>query len=118
MTLIHVPRPPRSAMNPDRPVSALLKAQILYLHDAERNLPLRYRTDIYINAIKTEGEAAEYIQRVTTAIHEAHAAAAAKRAKPAIKRKHGIEIAAVADDSPAWKPAKKNKTPGKNRPKK
>jgi len=91
MTLVHVPRPPQSALNPDRPVNTLLKAQIQHLHEAERNLPPRHRTDIYINAIKTEGEAAEYIRRVTTAIHKAHEEAAAKRGR-------GIVIAAAADD--------------------
>jgi hypothetical protein len=92
MTVIHVPRPDaKSAMNPDRQVNALLKAQVQHLHDAEMNLPFRHRTDIYINAIKTEGEAAEYIRQVTTAIHEAHEAAAAKRAR-------GIAIAAAADE--------------------
>jgi ArsR family metal-binding transcriptional regulator len=90
--------PPQSALNKDRPVSGLLKAQILHLHEAERRLPLRHHTDIYINAIKTEGEAAEYIRAVTEAIHSAHAAAAARRARP--RRKDVIEIAAVADDAP------------------
>ncbi len=91
MTVIHVPRPDaKSTMNPDRPVNTLLKAQIQHLHDAEMNLPFRHRTDIYINAIKTEGEAAEYIRQVTAAIHEAHEAAAAKRGR-------GIAIAAAAE---------------------
>jgi len=85
MALIHVPRPPQSAMNPNRPVNALLKAQMLHLHDAEMKLPVRHHTNIYINAIKTEGEAANYIRQVTEAIHAAHAAAAAKRAWPAGK---------------------------------
>jgi len=104
MALIHVPRPDvKSAMDPDRPVNALLKAQVQHLHEAEKNLPLRHRTDIYVNAIKTEGEAAEYIRRVTEAIHEAHAAAAKKRRRPVIKRKRGIAIAAAADRSQAGK---------------
>jgi hypothetical protein len=95
MPLVHVPRPdPKSSMDPDRPVNALLKAQVQHLHEAERNLPLRHRTDIYINTIKTEGEAAEYIRQVTNAIHDAHAAAAAKR-------RRGIAIAASASKSPA-----------------
>jgi hypothetical protein len=97
MTLIPVPRPDvKSAMNPDRPANALLMAQIQHLHDAERNLPVRHRTDIYINAIKTEGEAAEYIRRVTEAILGAHEAAAAKR-------RRGIAIAAAADEGPGDK---------------
>jgi ArsR family metal-binding transcriptional regulator len=100
--------PPQSALNKDRPVSGLLKAQILHLHEAERRLPLRHHTDIYINAIKTEGEAAEYIRAVTEAIHSAHAAAAARRARP--KRKDVIEIAAVADETPTRTPGQKTKT--------
>jgi hypothetical protein len=97
MALIHVPKPDvKSAMNPDRPVNALLKAQVQHLHSAERNLPPRHRTDIYINAIKTEGEAADYIRQVTEAIHEAHQAAAERRGR-------GIAIAAAADEGPAGK---------------
>jgi hypothetical protein len=93
MPLIHVPRPdPKTSMDPDRPVNALLKAQVQHLHEAERNLPLQHRTDIYINAIKTEGEAAEYVRQVTTAIHDAHAVAAARR-------RRGIAIAAAASDA-------------------
>jgi len=57
-------------MNPDRPVNALLQAQIHHLRAAERDLPLRYRTEIYANAIRTEGEAARYIRAVTEAIHK------------------------------------------------
>jgi hypothetical protein len=98
MTLIPVPRPPKSAFDPGRPVSALLKSQIEYLRAAESRLPLRYRSEIYVNAIKTEGEAASYIRAVTEAIHDAHEDAAARRARPVIKRRHGLEIAAVADE--------------------
>jgi hypothetical protein len=87
MALIPVPKPNlRQTMNPNRPVNALLKAQMEHLHDAKKRLPLRYRTEIYVNAVKTEGEAAEYIRQVTEAVHEAHAAAAAQRARPKIVR--------------------------------
>ena len=85
MALIHVPRP-ENAWNPNRPVNALLKSQILHLHGAELKLPVRQQTDIYINAIKTEGEAADYVRQVTEAIHAAHQAAAAKRARLSAKR--------------------------------
>ena len=110
MALIHVPRPNvKTSMNPNRPVSGLLKAQIQHLHDAERNLPLRHRSDIYVNAIKTEGEAAEYIRHVTEAIHEAHAIAAAKHGR-------GIAIAAAAE-TPASKSASAGKNAGKKKTK-
>jgi hypothetical protein len=116
MTLIHVPRPPKSSYHPTRPVSALLKAQIEYLHHAERRLPLRYRSEIYVNAIKTEGEAACYIREVTEAIHNAYGDAAAKRVAP--KRKRVIKISAVADKrtrATKTHTAKKKKTKGMSR---
>jgi len=87
MALIHVPRPPASAMNRDRPISSLLKSQLQHFRVAHRNLPRRYQSEFYVNAIKTEGEAAEYIRQVTEGIHKAHAAAAAKRARTTAKRK-------------------------------
>ncbi|SRR5258706_2032488 len=96
MAVIPVPRPRASAIDQDRPVNALLQSQIQHLRDAEKNLPLRYQTQIYVNAIRTEGEAAKYIRAVTEAIHDAHAAAAAQRALPTIRRKPGMDIAAAA----------------------
>ena len=65
MTVIHVPRPNQSAMDKNRPVNTLLRVQVEHLHEAEMKLPIGQQTDIYINAIKTEGEAGEYIRRVT-----------------------------------------------------
>jgi hypothetical protein len=96
MALIAVPRPSKRASDPDRAANALLLAQIQHLHEAERNLPLRYRTDIYIHAIKTEREASEYIREVTEAIHQAHEDAATRRNKLARKPKRGLTIAAAA----------------------
>ena len=87
MTLIHVPRPAKSALDPKRPVNALLKTQIEHLNQAEKRLPLRYHSDTYVNAIKTEGEAASYIRQVTEAIHKAHEDAAKQRTRPQRKRK-------------------------------
>jgi hypothetical protein len=91
MPPIPVPRP-KNAMDPDRPVNALLQAQVQHLQLAERRLPLKYRSEIYTHAIQTEGEAAEYIKEITEAIHRAHHDASAKRAK----RKKGLRIVAAA----------------------
>lgn len=118
MAVIHVPRPnAKLAMDTSRPVNSLLKVQIQHLHDAELKLPIGLQTDIYINAIKTEGEAGEYIRKVTEAIHEAHEAAEAKRARPAFKPKRVIQIVAVADERAERKKAsaskKKKKSNGK-----
>jgi hypothetical protein len=96
MALIHVPKPAKDAYNPNRPVSSLLKSQIDHLKEAENKLPLRYRSELYIKAVKTEGEAARYIRDVTEAIHLAHEDA--ERARRAPRRKRVIEIAATADE--------------------
>jgi hypothetical protein len=117
MPPIHVPRPPQHAMNPDRPVSSLLLAQIQHLHEAEKSLPLRYRSERYIHAIKTEGEAAAYIRELTEATHKAHADAEEQRARSAARRKRGLDIAAAAESSSATaksKIAAKSKIMGKN----
>lgn len=117
MLRIHVPRPSKNAMNPDRPVSSLLLTQIQHLQNAEKNLPLRYRSDTYINAIQTEGEAAAYIREVTEAIHKAHEDAARQRAKYARSRKKGLDLAATAE-SPAWKQQSSRKRRAKAKTKK
>lgn len=94
MTTIKVPTPPKSAYNPHRPLTSLLKAHIEHLHDAEKRLPPQFRSDMYVNAIQSEGEAANYIRQVTEAIHSAHEDA--RRARHIVTRKRGLEIAAVA----------------------
>jgi len=81
MAVIQVPRPPKEAMNPDRPVSTLLRAQLLHFHAVEKNLPTRLRTKTYVHAIKTEREAADYIRQVTEAVFKAHAGSAAPKSR-------------------------------------
>lgn len=93
MELIPVPKPSKKAMDPGRLANALLLAQVSHLQHAERRLPLRYRSEIYTHAIRTEGEAAEYIREVTEAIHRAHADAEKRRAR----RKQVLRIAAAAE---------------------
>jgi hypothetical protein len=118
MSLIRVPKPPKSAYDPGRPASSLLKSQAEHLREAESKLPLRYRSELYVKAIKTEEEAARYIRDVTQAIHEAHEDA--ERARRAPKRKRTLEIAAAADErsKPKWarrKPASKRPKGGRAR---
>jgi hypothetical protein len=88
--------------------------QVEHMHVAEKRLPLGYRTDIYVNAIKTEGEAARYIAEVTSAIHRAHAEAAKKRIKLVPKRPRTLQIAAAADAKPAKRRALKSTKKKKN----
>jgi hypothetical protein len=89
-------------------VSSLLKSQVEHLREAESQLPLSYRSDVYVKAIKTEGEAARYIRDVTKAIHDAHKDAQEARRAP--KRKRVIEIAAAADERAERNRARKKKT--------
>src|SRR5882724_3799100 len=103
MAIIKIPAPPKSSMNRDRPVSGLLKSQILHLQEAEFRLPAKYQTNIYIHSIQTEGDAGKYIRQVTQAIHDAHAARI-HRAKLKTKPERTFAIAAA----PA-KPHKKAK---------
>ncbi len=86
MAVILVPKPPKEAMNPDRPISTLLRAQLLHLHEVEKNLPSRLRTKTYVHAIKTERQAADYIRQVTENVFKAHGGdAPAKRKRRAKK---------------------------------
>jgi hypothetical protein len=114
MATIQVPRPPKSAHDPGRPLTSLLKSQVEHLHEAERRLPLRYRTETYANAIRTEGEAASYIRDVTEAIHKAHADA--ERLRRTGERK--LEIAAAAEKRPARKRKSKGKVSNAKRARK
>jgi hypothetical protein len=109
MPVIPIPRP-KSTMDPNRPANALLMTQVRHLQQAERQLPLRYRSEIYIHAIHTEQEAAEYIREVTEAIHRAHADAEKKRAKA----KKGLQLAASVE-RPARKTSKKKAKKAKSR---
>lgn len=109
MATIQVPKPPKSAWNPDRPISTLLKSQVEHLSEAESKLPHQYKSQIYVNAIKTEGEAAEYIQKVTEAITRAHEDAALRWAKASQKRGGSIAISAVAGRPKSAKSAAKPK---------
>ena len=110
MSVIHVPRPSKNAMKPDRPVNALLLAQVEHLQHAERRLPLRYRSEIYTHAIKTEGEAAAYIREVTEAIHKAHKDATVRRANLMRRPKKGLAIAAAAEPPSRKSRSKTKKT--------
>jgi hypothetical protein len=59
MTHITVPKPPKSAFNPDRPAGSLLRAQILHLEHA-LGVP-----ESPANRKWTEGAAARYIAELT-----------------------------------------------------
>lgn len=58
------------AYNHDRPISSLIRTQLLHLHTAENLwLPPEDRTNTNINDLHTEKQASEYIQKVTALLH-------------------------------------------------
>lgn len=60
----------KAAYNHDRPISSLIRTQLLHLHTAEQLvLPPKDRTDININHLHTERQASEYIQKITAKLH-------------------------------------------------
>jgi hypothetical protein len=71
--LVSVPKPSRAAYNPNRPLqkNQLIQAQVKHFQEADRQLPPELQTGIDVTAIKTEGEASQYIRKVTRAIHKA-----------------------------------------------
>jgi hypothetical protein len=117
MVVISVPKPPKSAMKPNRPVNTLLRNQIEHLQEAEFRLPVKLQSNVYINAIKTEGQAADYIRRVTWALHKAHGVEpsghAAGMAVVPKRPVRGPDIAAVAEEA-----SKKSKSVSKVKSKK
>jgi len=70
---IKVAKTPKSAYNPDRPVSSLIANQVLHLHHIESALPRRKRTGVNIERIETEGQASRYIKKMTRLLHPAGA---------------------------------------------
>lgn len=123
MAVVHMGKSSTKAWNPNRPMSSLLAWQIEHLYEAEKRLPHRHHTEIYVNAIKTEGEAAEYIQKVTEAIHKAHAEAEARRMAKRRRRPQVVgqpvgDIAAAADEAAEHRPKIRAKKKSSRKPKK
>ncbi len=69
-TSIRVPIPPASAFNKDRPAGCLIQAQLRHFHHAESaRLPKAKRDGRRPEDIRTEGEAAAYIAKITKLLH-------------------------------------------------
>jgi hypothetical protein len=97
----------KAAYNPDRPISSLIRTQLLHLHHAEYlAIPEKERTNININTLHTERQASEYIQKVTALLHK-HGRKAAKKSKPARKKTSAKKAAGKAKNK--TKTAKKKR---------
>jgi hypothetical protein len=79
----------QAAYNHDRPISSLIRTQLLHLHTAENLvLPEKDRTGININHLLTERQASEYIQKVTALLHR-HGKVTKRKAASSGKSKKG-----------------------------
>ena len=69
--LIRVPKAPKSSYNPNRPIrgNTLLEQQLHHLHTLELRLPPDQWTGLDFRSIDTEGEASEYIRKMTAILH-------------------------------------------------
>lgn len=56
----------RAAYDPERPISGLIRTQLLHLHI---HVPEKERPDVNVNDLHTEREASEYIATVMAKVH-------------------------------------------------
>ncbi len=69
VNVVHVPRPSPNSLNKDRPLSSLLKNQVEHFQELENKLPALEKTALPTSSIRTEGEAAQYIRKMTAKLH-------------------------------------------------
>lgn len=69
--VIRVPRAPRSSYQPHRLLSknTLLQNHVKHFRELEKDLLPEHQTGIPFDSIETEGQAAEYIRRMTERLH-------------------------------------------------
>ena len=82
--VVKVPKPTRTAFNPHRSLEKnhLIAAQVEHFKEAETQLPEHLRTGIDAARIHTEGQASEYIRKVTRAIHQSGGRPRQKTGRP------------------------------------
>ncbi len=73
--VVHVPKPSPSAFDKNRPLerNLLLKKQVEHFREVEKRLEPEHHTGIDHAAIRTEGQAADYIRKMTAHLHPAGA---------------------------------------------
>lgn len=68
---VRVPKPSPASFNRQRPVekNVLLQNQVKHLHELEESILRQLRTGIRFEDVRTEGDAAEYIRKITAVLH-------------------------------------------------
>jgi hypothetical protein len=69
--VIRVPKPSKASFNPHRLLAKnlLLVNQVNHFHKLEMQLPPEKRTGVDFASIQTEGQAGEYIRKMTMILH-------------------------------------------------
>ena len=83
--VVKVPRPHAPRYEPDRPITDLVRNQLLHLSVAQRCLPKHHHSPTDVYSVTTEAEASEYIRHITAKLH-LRGAANAKSSKKSIPR--------------------------------
>ena len=78
--IIHIPRPEKGSFNRHRTLAknTLLLNQVRHFQMVEKTLPPEKQTGIAPDSVKTEGEASEYIRKMTAILHPQVAKAGGK----------------------------------------
>jgi hypothetical protein len=78
--VVQVPKPSASSFNKNRPLAknTLILNQVRHFREVEKTLPADQQTGIDVDAIQTEGQAAEYIRKLTKFLHGAPLTAGGK----------------------------------------
>lgn len=69
--VVNVPKPNAKSFNRHRLLekNALIKNQVLHFREIEKTLPPEQQSGMKFDDIKTEGQAAEYIAKLTKFLH-------------------------------------------------
>lgn len=69
--VVNVPKPNAKSFNRHRLLekNALIKNQVLHFREIEKTLPPEQQSGMNFDDIKTEGQAAEYIAKLTKFLH-------------------------------------------------
>ena len=68
---VRVPKPSPKSFRQDRPISknSLIQNQVEHMHQLELDLVSQLNSGIRFEDVRTEGDAAEYIRRITNIFH-------------------------------------------------
>jgi hypothetical protein len=82
--IVKVPRPHPKQFEPGRPITDLVRNQLLHLSLAQRHLDKKHHHPADVYAIKTDAQAAEFIRHVTSKLHslKGRAAKPTQKSKP------------------------------------